>query len=82
MPAAKLTVVEGSYSRHPILAAEYDLTIFLTCSREEQRRRLQAREGDYFPVFETQWIPMEENYLSRYSIEVGSHIVMDTIDFI
>lgn len=77
----RLTVVEGSYSRHPLLAAEYDLVIFLTCSREEQRRRLQAREGDYFAVFENQWIPMEENYLSRYSIETGSHLIVDTSNF-
>lgn len=74
----KLTVVEGSYSHHPLLAAEYDLTIFLTCTKEEQRKRLQIREGDYFPAFETQWIPMEENYLRQHSIEENSHLVVDT----
>ncbi len=81
MPFHKLTVVEGSYSRHPILAAEYDLTIFLTCSREEQRNRLQIREGDYFGVFEKLWIPMEENYLRNYPIETSSHLVVDTSNF-
>lgn len=81
MPFRKLTVVEGSYSRHPILAAEYDLTIFLTCSREEQKRRLQMREGNHFSAFEDVWIPMEENYLQRYSIETGSHLIVDTSDY-
>lgn len=81
MPFRKLTVVEGSYSRHPILAEEYDLTIFLTCSKEEQRKRLQIREGDYFSVFEKLWIPMEENYLQHYSIEIGSHLVVDTSNY-
>ncbi len=81
MPFCKLTVVEGSYSRHPILAAEYDLTIFLTCSREEQRKRLQIREGDYFSAFEELWIPLEENYLQRYSIETGSHFIVDTSNY-
>ena len=81
MPHCRLTVVEGSYSRHPILAAEYDLTIFLTCSREEQRRRLQVREGDHYPVFENRWIPMEDNYFSHYSIKTGSHFVVDTSNF-
>ncbi len=81
MPFHKLTVVEGSYSCHPMLAAEYDLTIFLTCSREEQKKRLQVREGGYFSVFEKLWIPMEENYLQHYSIETGSHLVVDTSDY-
>lgn len=81
MPAADLTVVEGSYSCHPQLIAEYDLTIFLTCGREEQRRRLRMREGDYYPVFEKRWIPLEEKYFSRYAIETGSHLVIDTSDF-
>lgn len=81
MPLHKLTVVEGSYSHHPILAAEYDLKVFLTCSREEQRKRLQVREGGYFSVFEKMWIPMEENYLQHYSIETGSHLVVDTSDY-
>lgn len=74
----RLTVVEGSYSHHPLLSSEYDLTIFLTCSSEEQRKRLQMREGGYFSVFEKQWIPMEENYFSHYSIEKGSSLVVDT----
>jgi len=76
-----LTVVEGSYSHHPLLASEYDLTIFLTCSKTEQRKRLQIREGDRFPMFEKQWIPLEENYLRHYSIETNSHLVIDTSTF-
>ena len=77
----ELTIVEGSYSHHPLLAAEYDLTIFLTCSEEEQRKRLQMREGDRFPNFEKQWIPLEENYLRHYSIETNSQLVIDTSNF-
>ena len=48
IPAKALTVIEGSYSHHPALNAPYDLKIFLTCERQEQRRRLMIREGDYF----------------------------------
>lgn len=80
MPFCGLTVAEGSYSQHPMLEEEYDLTIFLTCSREEQRRRLQMREGSRFSAFEEMWIPMEENYLEYYSIETGSHLIIDTTD--
>ena len=81
LPPRNLTIVEGSYSHHPLLAAEYDLTIFLTCSKEEQKKRLQMREGDRFPNFEKQWIPLEENYLRRYSIETNSQLVIDTSNF-
>lgn len=76
-----LTVVEGSYSQHPMLKAEYDLRIFLTCDKEEQKRRLQNREGSYFPVFEKQWIPLEENYLRHCPVERDSHFIVDTSCF-
>lgn len=38
-----LVIVEGSYSCHPTLADCYDLKVFVTCSKEEQARRLLAR---------------------------------------
>ncbi|MBQ9165900.1 MAG: uridine kinase [Oscillospiraceae bacterium] len=81
MPPRPLTVVEGSYSQHPSLAGSYDRKIFLTCRKDEQRRRLQAREGEYFSMFENRWIPLEERYLSRYAIEEKATIRMDTSTF-
>ncbi|MDE6607952.1 MAG: uridine kinase [Lachnospiraceae bacterium] len=82
LPIRKLTIVEGSYSHHPLLAKEYDLKIFLTCSGEEQRKRLQFREGSRVSAFEKQWIPLEEKYLQCYEIEKKSHFVVDTSDFL
>lgn len=82
LPSRGLTVIEGSYSRHPALSQEYDLTIFLTCPAKEQKERLQMREGSYLAMFEDVWIPMEEAYLERYEIERGSMIVVDTGDLI
>ena len=38
IPAKALTVIEGSYSHHPALHADYDLKIFLTCEKQEQRQ--------------------------------------------
>jgi len=81
MPPGQLTVVEGSYSHHPLLAEYYDLKIFLTCPDEVQRRRLQEREGSHFPMFEKRWIPMEENYFRQDQVESGSDFVVDTGDF-
>lgn len=81
LPFHKLTVIEGSYSHHPMLSAEYDWMIFLTCSKDAQKRRLQIREGSHYDSFEKQWIPMEEQYLQRFQIEKNSHNVEDTTDF-
>lgn len=76
--ACPLTIVEGSYSHHPALAGCYDWKVFLTCSGEEQARRLKAREGARYADFERRWIPMEERYFQRCGVEGGSGLVVDT----
>ncbi len=70
-----LTILEGSYSLHPALDQRYDLKIFLTCSPAAQTRRLKEREGEYFRMFKTRWIPMEERYISRCRIEENAQII-------
>lgn len=81
LPKRPLTVVEGSYSHHPLLAEHYDLKIFLTCSVQEQKLRLKNREGNRFPEFEERWIPMEENYFKRCKIEESSCVTINTDGF-
>lgn len=78
-----LTVAEGSYSHHPVLRekAAYDFSLFLTCSGEEQKRRLVLREGSRFDAFREKWIPMEERYFSRFGIEARSDMRIET-DFL
>ena len=78
---APLTVVEGSYCLHPKLADAYDLRIFLTCSDDEQKTRLQAREGTYFEMFERVWIPMERLYHAKCDPLSYHPIEMDTSAF-
>ena len=78
VPPRPLTVIEGSYSHHPALDTRYDLKIFLTCPPREQLRRLRAREGDYFPMFQTRWIPMEERYFARFQLPAPDALVLDT----
>ena len=63
-----LTIVEGSYSHYPELMPIYDLTVFLTCSRETQKKRLIVREGERYPNYERLWIPLEEGYYRKYHI--------------
>lgn len=76
--AKKLTVIEGSYSQHPDLADYYDLKIFLTCDREIQIGRLMKREGDYYPMFESCWMPLERMYHEKYQIRDKANLVVDT----
>lgn len=74
---ARLVIVEGSYSHHPALTDCYDLRVFVTCSKAEQTRRLQAREGARYPAFAQRWIPLEEGYFAKYSIEESADLILD-----
>lgn len=77
----ELTVIEGSYSHHPELAELYDLKIFLTCSKEEQRRRLMLREENRFHFYEERWIPMEERYYKACHVKSSADKVFDTKNY-
>lgn len=76
-----LTIVEGTYSQHPSLAGYYDLKMFLTCDQAEQTRRLQAREGDYYPTFDRIWRSLEERYFAACGTEAAADLVVDTTGF-
>ena len=78
IPAQPLSIVEGSYSHHPLLAGCYDLKVFVTCSAEEQVRRLRAREGKRYLNFVQRWIPLEEEYFTDYAIERNTEMTVVT----
>ncbi len=60
-----LTVIEGSYSLHPDFRQFYDLTVFLSISPEEQKRRITARNTpETAERFFKEWIPMENAYFN------------------
>lgn len=80
LPLKQLNIVEGSYSHHPALG-EYDEKIFLTCSVEEQRRRLQRREGGDHAAFAQRWIPLEERYFQTYDVLHTADLQVDTTSF-
>lgn len=67
---AEITVVEGSYSCHPVLWEFYDMRIFLQIDGEEQARRIRRRNGEEKAVlFRDRWIPLEERYFAAFRIE-------------
>lgn len=57
-----VTLIEGSYSLHPLLRDFYHYSIYLQCSDDTQRQRLIAREGKRFPFYQELWIPLEDAY--------------------
>ena len=69
VPARPLTILEGSYSLHPDIAALADVRVFLTISEEEQLRRLNAREGaEGVKNFQQRWIPLEKAYHAAFAL--------------
>ena len=78
LAAQPLVILEGSYSHHPLLTGYETLRVFLTCAKEEQTRRLQAREGDRYPDFAARWVPLEEGYFAQYSIAESADFVVET----
>lgn len=75
----KLTIVEGSYSLHPLLIEAYDLKIFLTINSEEQLERIRKRNGEEkLQDFITKWIPREELYFRELNIIEKCQFTIDT----
>lgn len=78
LPSQPLVLLEGSYSHHPMLRSFETLRVFVTCSPEEQARRLQKREGSRYAAFSSRWIPLEEAYFAQYQLPSISDFVVDT----
>lgn len=73
---ASVTIIEGSYSCHPVLWDFYDLRIFLNINAEEQLQRIKRRNGiEAAQVFTNKWIPMEEKYFKEYDIQKRCDLV-------
>ena len=78
LAAQPLVILEGSYSHHPLLAGYETLRVFVTCSKPEQTRRLQAREGARYADFAARWVPLEEDYFAQHGIAESADFVVDT----
>ena len=73
-----LIIIEGSYCQHPAFGSPYDVTAFLTISREEQKRRLEQRCPALLERFLSEWIPMEDAYHKAFSIEKKANFMINT----
>lgn len=79
VPCAKLNIVEGAYTLHPVLAKYAQVKIFLTCSPQAQLSRLERREpAEKLEKFRETWIPLEEAYFTGLGIGAACDVVLDT----
>ena len=75
--SSKWRVVEGAYSLHPKFGTYADLKVFYDIAPEEQLRRIRARNGEAGArMFQTRWIPLEENYIRAYDIPERADLVL------
>lgn len=73
-----LSIVEGTYSMHPLLAKHYDLSIFLRVKPDIQRARIQVRNGQNLAeCFFTTWIPMEHRYFQEMDTENRCDLILE-----
>lgn len=70
-------IVEGAYSQHPQFGDYADIKIFFDISKEEQMRRIYNRNGAQAArIFQTKWIPLEENYIRTFRIDRKADLIL------
>ena len=76
----RIVIVEGAYSLHPLLASYYDLKVFCRIDSVLQLSRIRTRNGEAaLKVFESRWIPLENNYFQALEVLSQCDIVIDAI---
>ena len=79
-PPKRLNLIEGSYSLHPYFGDVYDLRIFMTVSKDMQRKRIRARNGEEkLARFLSEWIPKEEAYFRKFAPEKNALVINGTV---
>lgn len=69
-PYKPINIIEGSYSCHPELIDDYDMTIFLDIDESLRYKRIEERNGkEALSMFIKKWIPLEEKYFSSFDIQ-------------
>lgn len=65
-----VTIIEGSYSCHPMLFSYYDLSIFMDVEPGIQYERILKRSDLQKALqFKNKWIPLEEKYFSVFDVQ-------------
>lgn len=73
----RINIIEGVYSMHPTLFDYYDLTVFLSVTEPEQRKRIiQRNTKEMAEIFFNTWIPLEEMYYSNLHIQSKAELII------
>lgn len=74
---ARLSIVEGAYSLHPLLRDYYDLTVFLDVDEDLQTKRILLRNTpDMARRFFNEWIPLEQAYFQDMQVRDAADFVL------
>ncbi|MEN6594142.1 MAG: uridine kinase [Clostridiaceae bacterium] len=72
-----VSIIEGAYSLHPLLAPHYDIKAFCKIDPAFQRSRILARNGEeMLKMFLNRWIPLEHAYFEAFSIEQSCDFIV------
>lgn len=79
LPFKKLTIVEGSYSAHPIFSKYYDFLIYMSIDYDKQLERIKHRDGEFIlNKFINEWLKYEKLYFETYNIdEIADVLIKD-----
>lgn len=70
-----IVIVEGAYSLSPRFGRYYGFSVFCDIEREEQMRRIKARNGVVqAEAFRDRWIPLEERYIKAFSVDRAANL--------
>ena len=64
----RFVIIEGVYSTHPRFAEIFDLKYFVDISKQQQKSRIIARNGDTADQFFAKWIPLEDAYFEKFDV--------------
>ena len=77
VPPAKLNVIEGVYSMHPLLTEYYDFSVFLEITPMLQEERIRKRNSpEMAERFFSEWIPLENRYFESMQVKEHCNIVI------
>ncbi len=65
----QITIIEGTYSLHPLYQEIYDIKIYVDIDQATQLQRIENRNGTkILKQFQEKWIPLEEKYFFHMNI--------------
>lgn len=79
IPPKRIYIIEGAYCMVPQIRSWYHFTLFMTHNKSVQQQRLLQRVGEERLIdFNDYWIPLEEAYFKKESVQQACQSTVDT----